>query len=186
MSDNISSVIVDNSFLSTNDKPLEINGIYYVSREQYIIDETSENWKNGRIVIPKPIVLDSNSVAGNENGFIISIAKLAPRESTVVSWIGARLPKTSLLDNRSRFSYDDYTLNILKTNYLPEGSYSITDNEITIFTEDNKDIIPDLSSPVIVTILQPKKGEVSSTQTKKKGPKIFKIHDPRDKDSIKI
>lgn len=186
MSDNISSVIVDNSFLSINDKPLEINGVYYVSREQYIIDETSENWKNGRIVIPKPIVLDSNSAAGKENGFIISIAKLAPRESTVVSWIGARLPKTSLLDNRLRFSYDDYTLNILKTNYLPDGSYSITDNEITIFTEDNKDITPDLSSPVIVTILQPKKGEVSSTETKKKGPKIFKIHDPRDKDSIKI
>ena len=187
MSDNISSVIVDNSFLSINDKPLEINGVYYVSKEQYIIDETSENWKDGRIIIPKPVLLDLNPATGNDNGFIISIAKLAPRESTVVSWIGARLPKTSLLDNKTRFSYDDYALNILKTNYLPEGSYLITENEITIFTEDNKDVTPDLTSPVIVTILQPKKEDSnSSTQTKKKGPKVFEIHDPRDKDKTRI
>ena len=185
-SDNISSVIVDNNFLSVNNRPFEINGVYYIAKEQYIIDETSENYKDGRIVIPMPVSLESNSsdsAAGKDN-FIISIAKLYPRESTVVSWIGARPAKTSILGNEKRSSYDDYIFNTLKTNYLSDSDFIKSDSHITIFTENKKDLTPDLTSPVIVTILQPKQKEEntsSSTQTKKKEPKVFKIHDPRDK-----
>ncbi len=189
LTDNISSVIVDNCFLSITDKPLEINGIYYLSREQYIIDETSENYKNNRIVLPNPISLHpSNSADGKENNFILSIAKLYPRNSTVVSWIGARPPKTSIMDNKS--FYYDYEANQLKTSYLPDKYYTISDSNITIFTDGNKDLTPDLTSPVIITVLQPKqKEEIEKFLTpknflKKKGPKIFEIKDPKNKTRI--
>ena len=188
MSDNISSVIVDNTFLSTTDKPLEINGVYYISREQYIIDESSENYKNNRIVIPMPISLEpnsSNSAAGKDN-FVISIAKLYPRESTVVSWIGARPPKTSILDNIKKSSYNDYNTNELKTVYLDDGDFAVSENQITIFTENKKDLTPDLTSPIIVTILQPKQEDelLKTLQPKnflKKGPKVFEIKDPKNR-----
>jgi hypothetical protein len=186
VSDNISSVIVDNCFLSTTDKPLKINDIYYIAKEQYIIDETSENYKNNRIIIPKPSFQDSNSAAGNNN-YVISIAKLYPRDSTVVSWIGARLPKSSINNNSL---YYDYELNQLKTNYLSDNKdYVISDSTITIFTDDKKDLTPDLTSPVIVTILQPKQEEeidkaLTPKNFFKKPPKIFEIKDPKNKTRI--
>ena len=188
-SDNISSVIVDNSFLSITDRPLEINGVYYISKEQYIIDETSENYKNNRIVIPLPVSLEPNpsdSAAGKDN-FIISIAKLYPRESTVVSWINARPPRTSMLDNQQKISYNDYNTNELKIVYLNGGDYSVSENQITIFTDNKKDLTPDLTSPVIVTILQPSQPEddnktiSAKDYLKKKGPKVFVIKDPKNK-----
>ena len=188
-SDNISSVIVDNSFLSVNNRPLEINGVYYIAKEQYIIDETSENYKNNRIVIPMPVSLEpngSNSAAGKDN-FIISIAKLYPRESTVVSWIGARPVKTSILGNERKSSYNDYIFNTLKTNYLSDKDYVQSENQITIFTDDKKDLTPDLTSPVIITILQPKQEEdidkalEPKNYLKTKIPKVFVIKDNKNR-----
>lgn len=186
MSDNISSIVVDNSFLSTNDQPLEINGLYYVSKEQYIIDQISENWKDGRIIIPKPVSPDSNLLepsGDDDNDFILSVAKLYPRNSTVVSWFGARLPKTSILGRKDKMKYDDYNVNELRTNYLSDHDYTVSENSIIIFAQGNKDLTPDLTSPVIVTVLRPKTEENKKPQIeKKKTPlKIFIIKDPKNK-----
>ena len=45
-------------------------------------------------------------------------------------------------------------------------------------------MIPDISSPVIVTVLKPKTEENIkniNTKTKKSKLKVFEIHDPKDK-----
>ena len=192
-SDNISSVIVDNTFLTTTDNSLEINGIYYISREQYIIDKTSENFKNERIIIPKPVSLEndvSNSAAGKENQFIISISKLFPRKSTVVSYIGANLPKidfyNSLTKKKQKTLYDNYEVNILNTFKLEEQEdYLIDKDNITIFVHDKDHLKPDLSSPIIITILQPKSDEELETILNKKKflskNIFFEIKEPQKK-----
>ena len=197
-SDNISSVIVDNSFLSTTEEPLKINDTYYIAREQYIIDKTSENFKNDRIIIPKPISLEndlSNSAAGNNNNYIISIAKLFPKSSTVVSYIGANMPKLDFFNNGpndKRTKYDDYDINILNTYYLKEqDDYIISENSITIFTNDKDHLKPDLSSPIIITILQPKKSEekistISLNNLNKPSTKVFEIKDINTRRWLKI
>jgi hypothetical protein len=195
-SDNISSVIVDNSFLAINDQPLEINGIHYVSREQYIVDESSDNFRDERVVIPKPIafqndvVNDPNSAAGKEEQFIISIAKLFPKKSTVVSFIGANLPKIDffegLLNKTSRTYYDQHSINVTKTFYVEEQKdYLIDKDNITIFVHDKDHLKPDLSSPIIITILQPQSDkELEKTLNKKfflSKSKIFEFKEPKKK-----
>ena len=174
MSDLKNSVVVDNNFLTTNDEPFQLNGVYYKVKTRYLVEYDSEYYKNKRITIPKP-----------ENDFSIQISKLYPKESTVVNWFGSyqfhrdqeskyirdmlnalnQLHNTEVSNNKQsteqRFNRYEYGVKTIETKVLGQEYYTTIINEktkedeIVIFTNENQDLIPDLDSPVIISIIQP-------------------------------
>lgn len=139
-----------------------------------MIEYDSEYYKNKRITIPKP-----------ENDFSIQISKLYPKDSTVVNWANAyqfhqntesvnirkllntlnNLHNSDNLDQKNdveqRFNRYEYGVKTIETKVLDQEYYTTVINEktkedeIIIFTNENQDLIPDLDSPVIISIIQP-------------------------------
>ena len=196
--DSISSIIADNNFLEENDYPFTINGIRYTVGERYIIDPTSPNYHDGVIVIPI-----SNSGAGNNDfisggvgdnegdlthrpeDYVVQIAKLYPKKSTVISWIDSHrgLPKEITKDNlRYWLGFKDLETKILDTN-----EYDVVTNEktrareIIIYSKDKPHLTPDLDSPVIATFLTPVPNEQVEIQKKRKNMflNVYKIREQK-------
>lgn len=149
-SDSISSIVADNNFLSEGNKSFTINGVEYIIVNRYIIDPTSPNYQpSGKIVVPK----------GSDQDVIVQIAKLYPRKSTVVSWVGAHksLP-TEINEENFRFWLGCKDVEI-KT--LDPSNYIIVKNEVTgeeeliIITNNEPHLTPDLDSPIIISFLAP-------------------------------
>ena len=109
-SDNISSIVHDNQFLSVNDEPVYINDIPYKQSYKYVIDLTSPNYHDDRIVIPAP----------KNDDYIVQVAKLEQKNSTIVNFAGFHksLPKEIKKEN---LRYD-LGLRNLRAEILEEGS----------------------------------------------------------------
>lgn len=172
--DNITSIIADNDFLSTNDEPFELNGVKYFIGVRYIIDPTSSNYENGQIKVPKP-----------NRDFLLQIAKLYPRKSTVVSWVGAHrsLPQEITKENL-RYWIGAKSLN---RGYLTENDYLIRKNEKTgveeliIYANNNNNLKPDLDSPVILSFLYPISAEKENQiiKIKKQFKNVYEIREQK-------
>lgn len=149
ISDSINSIVADNNFLSVSNKSFTINDIEYKIIQRYIIDPTTPNYHDKRIKIPAP----------SDSEFMVQIAKLYPKKSTVVSWIGSHksLSKEITKENlRYWLGFKDIETRILDENdYTIIKSDKIGKDEIIIFSNDKEYLTPDLDSPIIITIHRP-------------------------------
>lgn len=161
--DSLPCIIVDNNFLSVNDEPYKIMDFCYDAEIRYLIEpNTFKNYHDGRICLPMP----------SSKEFIIQVAKLYQKKSTVVNWIS---PYNALpMDLRTERHNFRLNTSYCNSKVLDDDKFAVIRNketgndEIIIFAEGNPDFTPDIASPVIVTILRPVSGAESLDQVKRK------------------
>ena len=173
-SDNISSIIADNQFLAVGDEPFKINDITYKIGHRYIIDPTSPNFHDNRIVLPRP-----------KGDFTIQLAKLFPRNSSVVSWANSHrsLPHEITKENL-RFwlgSKDLKTKIVNNDDFYYEKNTITGEEEVHFITQGNPDITPDLDSPIIISFLFPvsEKEEKKMKSIKRVFNKVYEVRDQK-------
>lgn len=156
-----SSIIVDNNFLNNSNEPTKINDRYYSVKDQYIIDQNSSNYKNDKIIIPKP----------SNDDYSIQVAKLKQRESTVVNYIDTVSIKNKeglYTTSKNILSTDDY---VIKDNAVTG------EKEIVIITTNKLDLTPELNSPIVISIILPMDESLLVKKKKSKSyfDKVYKI-----------
>lgn len=158
ISDNLSSIIFDDDFLSTDEQPTKINDTFYSSKERYIVEEKSSNFSGGRIIVPKP----------SGDNYIIKITKIGESKSTVIK-------KTDNDFSDGLYSNEHTILN--------DGDYTTNDKNLIIFTSDRKELTPELNYPVIVNVIYPMDNELLDKINKSKQifnkSKIYEIRNQK-------
>lgn len=175
-----SSIIVDNDFLNLDNKEIMINDIQYVVRDKYIVDYNSSNFKDNKIILPKP-----------KENFIISVGKVTNKKSLVVdnkkietqkpifvdiydlinSTLTSQKPQSENKNNlNTKITNNNINFEILDSKFYEIQQNQTTNNEdIIIFIDDNTK--PTLNNPVIIKFLSPQSNEDLEKRNKKK--KVF-------------